>query len=161
MIFDITASQGRGKLYLYKAGDERTTVTGGWKSVGWAISDSNYSTAPKLTKNSGNMVIQTTDYQGSGAVIPDDKIDLTHYKTLVFEGSVSTNEDGIECILGIWEKQSGYYADNVTKYVKLYGVTSSKTLDVSSLSGEYVIGFAVHRHSSTSTKITVKNLYLK
>lgn len=148
--------------YLYNHGEENTALTGGWTTIGRAIGQNNYYTAPSLTKNADSMIVETTDGSGSGMAYAAQPIDLTGYKTLTFKGMGETNDDQENAtMLGVWSTLEGYYnSEALAAWVTLIGVTSEISVDVSALNGKFYIGFGIHKNASTVTKVTVEEVYL-
>lgn len=80
-------------------------------------------------------------------------IDLSRYDTLTIEGTFTFNGSD-PYMLVVWSELGTYYTDNVVLSTDL-GSTGA-TLDVSDLSGEYVVGI-----TSAGTNLqTIRNLWL-
>lgn len=74
------------KHWLYRLGNEFSTITGGWQARAWSGNGSIWShAAPGLTKNTGNMVASMPNAYSSGksgVVEIINNVDLTPYTTL-------------------------------------------------------------------------------
>lgn len=125
-------------VYLYNRGVLNNAVTGGINIVKKGISENGYTrNTPKVTYNSDNFVITNggTDYNDGGIVHFANKIDLTSYKTLGFEGQCS----GGYCTLCIWPSFGKYILDN-----NVASIPNTGNLDISALSGAFYIGFGIY-----------------
>lgn len=139
---------------LYDSGNLYESVTGGWETVPLVYS-SDDGGAPTITYNDDSLYIVGGT---SGAAILANKIDLTEYSTLNFEGVMyAAANPSIRVQLCIWSDLGAKYNDNVVASAK--GTTDTgQTLDISGLSGEYVIGFYLY---GTSTTVTVKKMKME
>lgn len=150
-------------LYLYNAGNENTSVTGGW--IGEAVYIGNwdggrYRSNPVITKNSNNMVIRAGGSPSGGVVRCKNAIDLTNFTTLKFEGSVVYWEDYNETRrnLCVWSTIPTYYWDEKKAWANLFGSGSiSKSIDVSGLSNNQYIGFGL----CIAKDVTVNKVWLE
>lgn len=150
-------------LYLYNAGNENTSVTGGW--IGEAVYIGNwdgglYKSNPVVTKNSSNMVIRAGGSPSGGVVRCKNAINLTNFTTLKFEGSVVYWEDYNETRrnLCVWSTVPTYYWDQKKAWANLFGSGSiSKSVDVSGLSGNQYIGFGL----CIAKDVTVNKVWLE
>lgn len=125
-------------VYLYNRGVLNNAVTGGINIVKKGISENGYTrNTPKVTYNSDNFVITNggTDYNDGGIVHFANKIDLTLYKTLGFEGRCSGGYNK----LYIWPSFGRYIPDN-----SVASIQNTGNLDISALSGAFYIGFGVY-----------------
>ena len=74
------------KTYLYNNGDERISLTGGWKDY------SRHGSNATMTKNTNNLYAKNTSTAGIynsnyyASWITKNKIDLTNYKKIIFNG---------------------------------------------------------------------------
>ena len=130
---------------LYEPGNENIPVTGGWTytSKGYS-SDASTAGTPTITR--GDTMLTAQMPGGSGAIIhPANKIDLTEYSTIVFDGII-TGATGYPslCNLRVWSEFGDYssigYSASVTIQKNVDGEVS---LDVSELSGRFYIGFGL------------------
>lgn len=128
-------------LYLYTAGDEHTEITGGWvamklpRSAG-TISEGDKGEMLTVTRESTGLTLYAG--WGGGILYCQNKIDLTHFKTLTFTGIGLTNET-FRVQLLIWTALGSHWDSNKVAYH--YVDANVVSIDVSSLSGEYIIGF--------------------
>lgn len=132
-------------LWLYKSGNTYNAVTGGWTytSKGYS-SDANTAGTPTITR--GDTMLTAQMPNASGAIIhPANKIDLTEYSTIVFDGIITgATRYASLCNLRVWSEFGKYssvgYSASVTIQENVDGEVS---LDVSELSGKFYIGFAL------------------
>ena len=149
-------------LYLYNAGDENTSVTGGWTSAAKNIVSSGYAAgAASVSKGSTNMKFGAKVSSEGCIVYCKNKIDLTGYTTLKFQGSleaISGSPNSGWRSLNAWSSLGTYYNSNVSARVNLHESGSvTKSVNVSSLSGGYYIGFGCY----VSSKVTMTKLWLE
>ena len=78
---------------LYSAGDECTSITGGWESA-WT-SGSFYTTKGTLTKNSDSMTVSTSGTTQSIFAKTVNKIDISGYTTLTVTASAAKGKFGL------------------------------------------------------------------
>ena len=96
-------------LYLYSPGDQHTGITGNWVGIK-RDPTGNYTTtdrAPTILPNDNYL---SADNVGSysGTVYTALKIDMTPYKTLVFEGEFKrTGNYGTGFMPGVWSEMTG------------------------------------------------------
>ena len=131
--------------YLFKNGDEYESVTGGWVSAPKAYSAGTNAVAAKITKADGTI---TASPNGDGGCIlyTANKIDLSGYSTLIFDGKVS-NATAYESLanMRVWSEIGSYSTSNAVATASLQrNVDGEVTLDVSGLDGEYYIGFGLY-----------------
>lgn len=149
-------------LYLYNSGNENTSVTGGWTSAAKNIDSSGYAAgAASVSKGSTNMKFGAK-VSGEGCIVYcKNKIDLTGYTTLKFQGSleaISGSPNSGWRSLNAWSSLGTYYNSNVSARVNLHESGSvTKSVNVSSLSGGYYIGFGCY----VSSKVTMTKLWLE
>lgn len=145
---------------LYEPGNENIPVTGGWTYTpkGYA-SDANTAGTPTITRGDTMLTAQMPNV--SGAIIhPANKIDLTEYSTIVFDGII-TGATGYAslCNLRVWSEFGKYssvgYSASVTIQKNVDGEVS---LDVSELSGKFYIGFGLW---TASPKIEMRSMKLQ
>lgn len=153
--------------YLYKIGDECTDITGGYVSKALASNVDIKETggAPTVTRYDTYLHIAQNGSRKSGTVHISNKIDLTEYDELVFEGIMSGG-DKEKCCMVIWSNLGTYGEDNRVAYTGSSGGFNDtevvKTLDISSLSGSYVIGFNLFSNTGGPyAYIKLKKLYLR
>lgn len=132
-------------LYLYKAGDRCENVTGGLTAAAKKLDSGSDTTAkaPAITYNGANYKLSQSA-SSEGIVHTKNKIDLTDFKTLrvkaVFAGKGNTWFQKVY----VWNGIGTYGSSNAAAS---WGPTNQSTsvqnvsIDVSSLKGEYNIGF--------------------
>lgn len=141
--------------YLYFAGDTCEELTGGYKAEGKKSHSGTAGTqTPSVAYNDESMRItsagnSTGAYRG-GIVYTTNKIDLSKYDTLIFEGTVS-GVGSSSCGLRVWSSIGSNYGENVAGYVKFANGSDPVTLDVSDLTESYYIGLSLEAASSTLT----------
>ena len=140
-------------VYLYNHGVLNNAFTGGISVVRKGISENaNTRNTPKVTYNTDNIVITNggSTYNDGGIVHFTNKVNMTPYKTLRFEGS------GV----GVYNKL--YIWPNFGSYINTNSVASIQTtgnLDVSALTGEFYIGFGIY--GMDENKVIVRSVYLQ
>ena len=140
-------------VYLYNRGVLNNAVIGGINIVKKGISENGYTrNTPKVTYNSDNFVITNggTDYNDGGIVHFANKIDLTLYKTLGFEGQGIGGYNK----LYIWPSFGTYIPDK-----SIASIQNTGNLDISALSGAFYIGFGIYGRDSN--KVTVYSVSLQ
>lgn len=147
------------KLIIYEEGYINTDVIGSFISVGKKASSSNGGTAaaPTVTYNADNILMYTqTNYKG-GIVHTELPIDLTGFSTVNVKAKES---GGYAPSLKIYSAIGSYQDSNVAATVTITkGTTGTYGVDVSELTGEYYIGFAMLGDASTGVTLNVYNLW--
>lgn len=143
-------------VYLYKDGDEKTAVTGGWSKAFSAGASSTY------TENPTNITMTAVGASGTPAdmsVATENMIDLTPYSKLKmeFDGTITNSYSLIG--LSVLSAKNTYFqnisvAKTEVKTVKTY---SSEVIevDVTSLNASYYIGAEVYKSSTTGSTQTL------
>ena len=134
-------------LYLYNAGDENTSVTGGWQARAWRGSNAfSSSKAPTITKNSGTMAIGfTAGYPG----VAETKKDINfkgfqkiYCRITKISGGSDVNSKARLSIVG---RNETYYLTNSVANVTIESA-STVSINISGLSSttsyDVVIGGA-------------------
>lgn len=146
---------------LYNNGVWNTSLTGEWIAQGMLIGpSSNPALTPHVEKNAGNFrVYYNTNENGSGIYRTGNKIDLTNFKTLRFEGEMGGSDN---VGLNIWNNLGNQVVQNRVANLGRAGVVSGVgTLDVSKLTGNHYIGFNVYANRGVAYSYVVcKKLYL-
>lgn len=143
--------------YLYNTGNEFTDLTGGLKAYAIAYASSgSYSEnmAPIITRNTSSITIKhNSSYTDkSGIVRFENKIDLSNYRTLKFDGTLS----GGRASIYIWSSIGSYYGQNYVAY-KAGSASGEISVDIPAGVGECYIGFGID-HTQT---ITLNKLWLE
>lgn len=148
--------------YLYDTGNECNSITGGWTSVGIQALTTNARTAPVLSKGASSMTAtlgKQGDTGNSGVVRPNNPINLTNAKTLIFNLSASTGSQwnwGNIVVYSTSTTVLGDHCDNAaaTKmfsgYEKIDFPVANYTLDVSALSGDFYVGVFLYNAASSA-----------
>ena len=129
--------------FLIQQGADNTAITGGWKAQAKALSGQE-GYAPVVTSNGDHLTIKLpkgSKWRG-GIYITNSKLDLTNMKTLTVVGNGDAGEksSGGAVGLGIWSSIGSYIFDNNPAKVNI-GDSGEHSLDVSSFTGSYIIGF--------------------
>lgn len=129
-------------VYLYNSGDMCNSVTGGWTT---------YDSNSTVTNGSTSLAVKANgDYKAGGAKTKN-AINMSNHKTLTFKGSVSSGTSFSDFVLRL--SQSG-----TVKATKELAATVS--LDISSLSGSYVVELYCANGQSSGRTINVSQIYL-
>lgn len=137
---------------LTEAGTDYTAYTGGF--VARKISSKSDASAtpivPRVTINAENITIDTTNASGTAGVgmwCTDKMIDLTPYKTIVFEGTFSSNYTQYpqNFMLAAWSKIPNYYTNDQLVYHAMQQSISTTPihLDVSNINVQAYIGIGL------------------
>lgn len=145
---------------LYEPGNENNPVTGGWTytSKGYS-SDASIAGTPTITRGDTMLTAQMPNV--SGAIIhPANKIDLTEYSTIVFDGIITgATAYASLCNLRVWSEFGAYSSDGYSASVTIQrNVDGEVSLDVSELSGKFYIGFSLW---TASPKIEMRSMKLQ
>jgi predicted outer membrane repeat protein len=143
-----------GELYI--SGVE---YAGGFVPVGMAYSSSYKKTQlPTVTKNADSMTFTQNGSECGGGVVLGDKINLSRFNTLYFEGTVTQKGVVGSTGIGVWTELGTYLDSN-----RVASLPGNITNDVVSLSldgidVECYIGFYMYHNGST---VTVKRMWLE
>lgn len=154
-------------VYLFNAGDECVDVTGGWvaKAVpsGSNAAGDFASEEPTMVTKDGTLTI--TVKSTSGIVHTANKVDLTPYRSLKFDGTIKGRTDTETSAIAytgvyVWTSVEKYWptthvAASLTAGAK-ETLEGEQVLDISALSGEYYVGFGV---INSTSGIDVKQLW--
>lgn len=155
---EVTLSYG---VYLYFEGDTCEAVTGGYYAAGLKPTSNSASNGlPTITYGEETMTItgsNTYNYNG-GYVRTKNKIDLTDFSKLVFEGN-RTGSGGAEMV--VWTDIGSYILEKAVKHVEIPVGATSAEIDVSDLTGEHYIGFMTTKNGDGAAVITVMTLGLE
>ena len=148
--------------YLYREGDECEDLTGGWQSVALALVNNTNAVAPTVTRNDDNIVVYM-GAQGGGIFCCANKIDLTSVEKLYFTGrfEIAANMSTSYLTLCAWSSLGSISTQNVTTLLDLWNMgytdgeaknvnLENEEVDVSGLSGEYVIGFSYYGQNGSN-----------
>lgn len=130
-------------LWLFKDGDQFTENTGGWHSRPDFIYRSNLT--PNGTVTIGNTISMQAGSGQSATAWTVNKIDLTQYKTLsVIADKASGSQD-----INIMPASATQIENQAVAWTRIE-TAGKTTLDVSNISGEYYVVFAVAVNRSYS-----------
>lgn len=130
-------------LWLFKNGDQFTENTGGWHSRPDFIYRPNLT--PDGTVTIGNTISMQAGSGESATAWTVNKIDLTQYKTLsVIADKASGSQD-----INIMPTSATQIENQAVAWTRIE-TAGETTLDVSSISGEYYVVFAVAANRSYS-----------
>ena len=146
---------------LTEAGTDYTEYTGSFAAR--AISSRSGAGAttiqPKVTIGEDSITVDTTKATGPNGVgmwCTDKAIDLTPYKTLVFEGTFASSYTSYadNFVLGAWSKIPTYYTLDRLAYqtVTKSSSTDPVQIDVSSIKGRAYIGIGMAYSKAVITK---------
>ena len=149
-----------GKVYY--EGKEYEAYTGGWTTFD-RTSREGATAQPKhpiVVRNENSIeaiTLNTSEASGGGMFCTAEKIDLTPYGTLVFEGIFSSpygESYATNVVAGVWsEIPPNYYLNNRLAYYELNAKTATKiTVDVTNINTSAYIGFGIAYSQVTLTR---------
>lgn len=151
--------------YLYNAGDECTSITGGWEAVAAGTSDGRG--APTITKAAGTMKVLVDQNEIiknhlTGSAKPKNTIDLTNFSKIVFvvtasEDPFSGNKVGVTTDLT---------SEKYTFTASAAATVGTHEIDISAITGECRVMIMPYAHDPggvyyKTAYITVSEVYLK
>lgn len=142
---------------LYTPGNEWHEITGGWASRGAKASSASDEQAvqPVLTKSAEGITADGS--AGGGMIYCANKIDLTPYHTLTFEGSFSRGGTLARNVLAAcWSELETYYTETEAHQGLNSTSGSLLTVDISGLTGEYYVGMGL-----TASTAQITGCYLQ
>lgn len=159
--YTVTVSYWNGQLYV--SGNQYTAHTGGWasKNVKAAVSEQYINAVYPTLDLSGSTMIASISSSGgannSGSVLTVGTIDLTDYDTITYvvNHAYPNNRRGVTYYVTSVNTSGGSDFVSAAEEVSYDAGDQTITLDVSSLSGEYYVGFNLLAGSSTTGGVTV------
>ena len=131
------------ELVLYDSGDQHSTVTGGWKN-----------NSGTFALNSDSMAL-VGGYHTDASAFTNNLVDLTDYNTLYF--TLAYNDDGSarQGAIGISTSNTDAAPSYVSSISGINGTFSktTKSIDISSITGSYYVGFSVIQNEMTVYKV--------
>ena len=152
--------------YLYNGGNLFEDLTGGLATtlLKWDSSVGGTGNAT-ITYNADNIVIAQNGTSKGCAVHFANKIDLSKFTTLHFDGLLQDagSDTPQRCALSIWSDFGTYKETNRVAYLGADRLDSEKTLDVSKLNGRYYIGFYLFTHNlnNKASSVTMRKMWLE
>ena len=147
---------------LYYKGDECENNGGKWVNKPWAVNSNGYNgvscTDIKRTDEDITMTLVHAGAGKSTTLIKENLLDLTDYSTLTFEYVASGNK-----YITFFAAPSGstYYSSGATMWGTMSGAEKVATIDVSALTGKYVVGVGVAQSDDGQTSVvTLKEVIL-
>ena len=142
-------------LYLYDLGDEKISVTGGWTYKNLMANSGANTNLPEITfrKNSNNIYFANAGFTGA-VMYCIDMIDLSGRSTITFKATSVRGNSSDYPVLYVWTAFGSYQVSNVAASVQ---ITGDGALDVSALSGKYIIGIGVY---SSNCAVTLTSMYI-
>ena len=146
---------------LYDTGNEYSTYTGNFVARKiTSKSDASATTyAPTVTRNADSIVVITnaSPTRGAGMWTTENMIDLTPYKTIVFEGTWNSEFTNYPTnfVAGAWSQVPKYYLDDRLAFVTMAKSASTDplTIDVTDINTKAYIGIGMAYAKATITKI--------
>ena len=143
---------------LYVPGNEWESVTGGWESRALRWESILDGAPPTITNNNGVITITPNANRG-GAYNCKNKIDLTNYNTLVFDGKSYPNSGYTDTVqdntsICVWRDFGAVYTENLIAK-RAFGNTSFDgilTLDVSNVDEKCYVGIMTSRFYSVDMR---------
>ena len=150
--------------YLYINGNECVHLTGGWVAEAKGINSGGPSGLAPTVARGNTLEISLTGNVVGGIVRTNNKIDLTKYSSIKFNGEMVNPTDNYLGWLQIcvWSNIGTYYMDNLAAnyIVPRYTTINSAAIDISSLSGSFYVGFGLFSAGQTMS-ISVDSLLLE
>ncbi len=147
--------------YLYNTGDTCDVLTGGWIAQAWNFAGgaANTTNPPTLNLNADHLYAKGAG--GGGVVRTANKIDLTNYSVLKFDGILYSGDPRYSKVC-VWQDVAGYWEE--TAVIRVGNPTTNGTdellvADVSALTGEYYIGIGLYYTSGAA--VTMRKLWLE
>jgi hypothetical protein len=152
----IRTAKAVGRQYLYSAGNEHAGFTNGWiGEAKWSQDGSGATKRANIVRESGQIVLDNSNNY-AGVIRPSLGVDLTPYKTLVFEGEFTRGGAAARNLTAaVWSTIGTYYATE-NQMLKFYQMASAGTIDrieidVSDIDG---LGYPGIGATMSSAKIT-------
>lgn len=144
--------------FVYNHGDLCESLTGGaWVATAQAPDSSTQGAKPTITYNADNMVISQVSGKG-GFARTANKIDLTPYKTLRFQGSLTGASASSETqrryhALCLYSALGTYISSNTGAAIRWTTVDDSTVdIDITGYTGEYYIVFSFYGAYTATVK---------
>jgi hypothetical protein len=147
---------GDGITYLYNAGDEYTTLTGGW-AVGYSGGTGTQS------KQADHLALYASGANGHRQYDTANLIDLTNFNTVALEIEVTqTSGTGAGFYYGVGTTVGGRVVDDEVKSYVFDGLvkTHNVSLDVSAVNGLRYVRVSVTCGTGSSATLKVKKVLL-
>ena len=153
-------------LYLVQSGVDITALTGGWQDTGWGQGTT--LSYPSITFENGVMSISSSTSPSSWGKSTKQSVDLTDIESIAITcdataagGAYSTA--GMSAYIKMMVGKSPTSVAAQTTIVERTSVSGTFTLNVSSLTGEYYIGFFGYlwADGKGSTSINISDFELK
>lgn len=151
---------------LYNAGNEYIDVTGGWVCKSFLIDKAtNYTPVTKtLTKNDDHILLSSSFGDNTSTIICHEKpIDLTEWSTVTIEFEVTRTAVKNAARLQICDTAlsgSSYAAVMLFDSGGVYG-DGKASVDISNLSGEYIIGIPIWAPDPATIDFKLKSLIME
>lgn len=150
---------------LYKDGDENATLTGGWAASSRAESSDSaaYTDTPTLTRNASNLVMTPSGAQNYGRVAMQivTPVDFTAMRSLTMQYDTSGSYNDSASVLSVISPSTQYWgAGSAAASAALgsAGTNKSITIDVSALTGSYLVVIGLRLTGTTNVSVTLKSL---
>ena len=146
--------------YLFDYGNVFEHVTGGYAAIAKPLVSGTGSGVPYISNNSdGSRKIEPNKANTDGGMYHTaNKIDLTDYSTLKFYGRIVDSSGYNRSGVGVWSDIGAYANTNrVAMSTGNDASSNTRSIDVSSLTGEYYIGFYVYARAY----VTVAKMWLE
>lgn len=134
---------------MYDNGDENETVTGGWVTKGTNIN---------VTKNANTMKIETISGGVTSWLHTLNKIDITKYTKLIFDGIINVTGTNTETVFGINDTMQSYDSGYLAKYYASQSSDGIIEIPLSGLTGEHYVCFEVR---DKNNYFEVRKLYFE
>lgn len=147
---------------LYVAGREYESVTGGWQARGWKYDSGGKALAPTLTKNETSMTMTISGSVSGGIVEIAKDVNLNEWNEIVVivESLTKslTGQAAERTSLVVTDRTETYGSSRVAQKAINSFVVGENVLDISSVNGNYDIGFYLY---VGSINMTVTEVFLR
>ena len=143
---------------LYENGDEYENITGGWIGTPKKYDSGCNAVEANITRGTTTITMKPNG-DGSCIVHTANKIDLTNYSKLVFDGKVSGASSYASLAnMRVWSDFGTYQTSKAAATASLqYHSDGVVTLDISKLTGSYYVGFGLH----ASGTVVMRSMHLE
>jgi hypothetical protein len=134
---------------MYDSGNKNETVTGGWVKKGDHVA---------VTENADSMKIESSQNGNTSWYHTQNKIDITKYSKLIFDGIVNVTRMNTETVFGINDTMQSFNSGYLAKYYANEASDGIIEVDVSGITGKHYVCFEVR---DSGQYFVVRKLYFE